>query len=125
MNQIPLALREELSNDPFYGTCALLGYTHTQCEGRITWEHALTYAGKQVQERFAIVPICAGYHLGPGLNKRRNKWVALSRLTPEDLAKYPKADWKRERLILIKLFGLWTEKKSSRSRRQLPPSSTD
>lgn len=117
MNQIPLALREELSNDPFYGTCALLGHTHTQCEGRITWEHALTYAGRQVQERFAIVPICAGFHLGPGLNKKRNRWVALCRLTPEDLAKYPKADWKRERLVLIKLYGTWKPKsKSNRSR---------
>jgi len=63
------------------------------CDGRITWEHALKYAGKQVQERFAIIPLCWYHHLGAGLNKRFNEYCALLRATASDFAKYPKANW--------------------------------
>jgi hypothetical protein len=91
MNNMPKKLRAELSNDPEYGVCMRLG---NDCAGRITWEHALTYAGKQIQARFAILPLCEYHHLGKGLDKKWNKERAMSRATAEDKLKYPKLRWK-------------------------------
>lgn len=89
MNRIPEKLRAELAADPEYTRCSLQGYE--PCDGRITWEHVFTFAGKQVQERWAIIPLCERHH-GVGLyadqgtlNKRRNQWVALNRATDVEL----------------------------------------
>lgn len=113
MNSIPPKLREALAEDPFYQECALR-QVHT-CQGRITWEHALEYRGSQLQERFAIVPICEYFHTGPGLNKKRNRWVALNRMTEEDFKKYDRAGFKQQKLYLNKIYGVWKLKKSSKS----------
>lgn len=102
VNRIPPKLREQLSQDPFYRQCAYRtkriylasGFPlWRNCKGRITWEHALLYAGKQVQETFAIIPLCWYHHLGDGLNKRINIQIALSRATPADLKRYPSQTW--------------------------------
>lgn len=97
MTPIPPKLREEMSNDPYYKVCAR---KNGECSGRITWEHAWIYAGKQIQEKWAIIPLCWFHHLGEGLNKRINQLISLLRATPEDLAKYPKKDWVYEKKLL-------------------------
>lgn len=93
MNNIPKSLRDELAHDPYYKQCARRS---SQCDGRITWEHALIYAGKQVQERFAIIPLCWYHHLGAGMVKWVNELIALRRATPEDFARYPRANWDKK-----------------------------
>lgn len=95
MNNIPSDLRSDLSVDPYYKYCARA--SDGGCEGRVTWEHAWIYAGRQIQERWAIIPLCWYHHLGEGLNKRKNEIISLSRATDEDLSKYPKKDWDRIR----------------------------
>lgn len=99
MNNMPKKLRDQLAKDPEYKVCARLGsdWREGQCEGRITFEHALTYAGKQIQERFAIIPLCVFHHLGKGLNKRWNIRYAMWRASPEDRAKYPRLNWTLEK----------------------------
>lgn len=84
---IPKKLREEMSNDPYYKVCAR---SNSECKSRITWEHALMYAGKQIQEKWAIIPLCEFHHLGNGLVKTFNQMIAFSRATKEELKKYPK-----------------------------------
>lgn len=74
------------------------------CEGRSTMEHAFLYAGKQIPDKWAVVRLCEWAHLGPGLNKRINQWLALRHATPQDLAKYPKTDWEQLRKRLNALF---------------------
>lgn len=97
MNNIPTKLRAQLQDDPFYQACArrLLLNDH-ECQGdpvrgaggrMIEWEHALTYAGKQVQKRYAIVPLCWWAHRGPGQDKDIGVWVALNRATTDELLK--------------------------------------
>lgn len=81
MNKIPTKLRQQLSNDPYYYKCVR---ENKECSGRITWEHAMTYAGKQIQERWAIIPLCWYHHLGNGLHKLTNQIIATSRATNED-----------------------------------------
>lgn len=69
------------------------------CAGRITWEHALLYAGQQIDEVWAIIKICEYHHAvnrfqdGGGLDKRKNQWIALNRATDEELQKYPRANF--------------------------------
>jgi hypothetical protein len=95
MHPIPPKLRRDLAADPWYSSCARAS---GECRGRITWEHALMYAGKQVQERFAIIPLCEWHHLGDGLVKRINVEIAMARATPDDKKKYPLLPWnKREK----------------------------
>lgn len=97
MRKIPPKLREEMANDPYYLTCARLNIT---CKGRLTWEHAWIYAGRQINEKWAIIPLCEYHHLYEGFDKHENQRLALKRATPEDLAKYPKKDWAKEKIWL-------------------------
>ena len=74
------------------------------CKGRSTMEHAWLYAGKQVNEKWAIIRLCYWSHLGPGMNKRINEWISLRHATAEDLEKYPKKSWWMIRRNLNKLY---------------------
>lgn len=110
MNNVPKKLRQALATDPEYKVCALSQYG--ECDGIITWEHAIIYANKQIQERWAIVPLCERHH---GVNrymdfhtldKDKNVWVALNRATDEELGRYSKVmDYRRMRKVLNAKFG--------------------
>lgn len=67
------------------------------CSGRLTKEHAWIYAGKQIQEVWAVADICWYHHLGEGMDKNEHQRITLLRATDEDLAKYPKKDWAYEK----------------------------
>lgn len=90
MRPIPPKLRQEMADDIYYKTCAR---ADEDCEGRITWEHAFIYAGKQINEKWAIIPLCVYHHLGDGLDKRKNEAIALARATLGDVMKYPRKNW--------------------------------
>ena len=69
------------------------------CAGRISWEHALLYSNKRVQEKFAIIKLCALHHgienyaNCHGQNKRKHILLALSQATESDRKKYPRLPW--------------------------------
>jgi len=90
MRPIPLKHRRQIDSDPYYETCAR---ANGDCRGRITIEHAFIYAGRQINEMWAYVPLCWRHHLGDLLDKKINERLAVSRATPEDLEKYPRRDW--------------------------------
>lgn len=113
MNNTPSKLLKELRADPEYTRCSLLGY-HT-CGGRITLEHALIFAGRQVQERYAIIPVCAAgqevdlYQDAGTMDKDRNRWVALNRATPDQLRGISKViNYPRELARLNTIYGPYT-----------------
>lgn len=83
---IPQELKDELSANPYYSKCAR---ANQDCSGRITWEHSLTYKGRKLQEKFAIIPLCVYHHLGNGLDKRKNRELSLMRMTKKDIINYP------------------------------------
>lgn len=89
---IPIAMREEMSNDPFYKKCCV---ADSECGGRIEWNHALIYAGKRQNEKFCILPMCHWHHYHEARRdiKKKINTLLLKRATPEDLAKYPKRDF--------------------------------
>lgn len=100
MRPIPTTLRRKIANDPFMQRCIYAG-----CPGHPEWEHAMIYSGKQINEAWAIVPVCTYHHRGEGLDKQYNQYVALSRASPDDLAKYPKTDWEHLRQHLNSLYS--------------------
>jgi len=57
---IPVEIREVLTDDPFMKTCIV---AH-DCEGRIHFDHAFTYAGKRVNELWSILPLCRKHNMG-------------------------------------------------------------
>lgn len=113
MNNIPPKIRAELATLPRMKLCARR--LEGGCSGRITWEHALIYAGKQVQEVWAILGLCDHHHLGSGLDKEKNHALALAQATPEDLAKYPRSDWVQKKKYLLEKYSnfltLWFPQK--------------
>lgn len=102
MRKIPTRVVSQMENDPYYQMCARHG---PDCAGRITWEHAFIYAGKQINEVWAIIPLCWHHHLGSGLNKELNQWISIQRATPDDLLKYPNKDWEQLYKYLESKYG--------------------
>ena len=84
---IPLKTRLIISEDPYYRTCAR---KNSECSGRITIEHAITYAGRRISDLWGLIPLCWYHHLGEGLNKAINRRLAFARATARDLQKYPR-----------------------------------
>lgn len=116
MNNVPPKLRKQLAADPYYQTCARKGLHGHTCAGRVTWEHAIIHAGKQLQARFAILPICefghevGVYQDGGDLDKEIHLWLALNRATDEELSAISRAVnylQKRERLNAV--YGMYFE----------------
>lgn len=112
MNNIPTRLRNKLSKDGEYERCCLLGYS--ECDGRITWHHAITFKGRQLQERWAILPTCERHHGigkwmdGGTFNNETLQWVALNRATEEDLWAISRViNYPRELARLNEKFGLY------------------
>ena len=102
MRPISKKLRKIINTDVYYKKC--LRHKEGECSGRITIEHSYIYSGKQIDELWNLIPLCEYHHLGHGLNKKRNKWFSINRMTEDDMKKYPRFNWKREKIILNKLF---------------------
>ena len=59
MRPIPKKLRDILASDPFMKRCL---YDNKNCNGSVQWHHNFIHAGRQVNEVWAIVPLCAHHH---------------------------------------------------------------
>ena len=79
---------------------------HMGCMAKPEWEHAWIYAGKQINEAWAIVPVCYHHHRGDGLDKEFNQYMALCRADLDDLCKrMPRRDWKQIYSYLSKKYA--------------------
>lgn len=63
MNPIPLKIRNFLSKDPEMKRCLI---NDQDCQGRVEWDHLFEYAGRQINEWWAIAPLCWFHHRGGG-----------------------------------------------------------
>lgn len=120
MTVIPKSVRKELEADPNNDTCALKDFPGHVCDGRITREHAMYYAGKKIQERWAIVFVCASGHgvdkfqdSPTQLKKDVRQWVALNQATDEDFKRFPRAfpSFPHQLAYLNKKYGTYTPPK--------------
>lgn len=99
MNNVPEKLRRKWRKEDWRGEARVcLRAEEGNCAGRVTKEHALMYAGKQVQEEWAILDICAYHHEvdrfqdGGGINKEKHVWIALNRAPEERLRELSKGE---------------------------------
>lgn len=89
MRQIPKQLKEEMANDKYYEKCCL---SHLGgCIGRIEWHHSIIYAGKQLNEKFAILPACKYHHTNVSTFNDNFLHIALQRATDDELRAISKA----------------------------------
>lgn len=115
MNNVPLKLRRKWAEEDLLGIVRVCMRTDADFHaGRITKEHALYHAGKQLQDEEAILDICAYHHGvdefqdGPGLDKERNIWIALNRMPESRLRELSKGEDRvalRDRLNAK--YGVW------------------
>lgn len=94
MRKIPTELKERLAADPRMKVCAAahLG----DCEGRIEWHHVWIYAGRQINESWAIVGACHYHHSEVNSNrevKEAFERASLLLASVEDLDTYPRKNW--------------------------------
>lgn len=110
MRKIPAGLRSEMERDPFYKRCAITGKPAGMV--RIEWHHNLIFAGRQVNEKWCIIPLSKEIHDSIVQHKDRVDWIMLNRATDDDLRRYSKAvDLISKRDALNKQFGIWQTKK--------------
>ena len=108
MNKVPQKLRNKWREEDWRGVvreCARA--EEGNCAGRLTKEHAIIYAGKQLQEEWSILDICE-FHHGVNnfqdrgnLNKEKHIWIALNRAPEERLRELSRGEDKvalRDRL---------------------------
>lgn len=76
-----------MENDPFYSRCCITGSTSE----KIDWHHNLIFAGKQVNEKFCILPLAHSIHRDIVKYKKQCDEIMLRRATYEELARYSKA----------------------------------
>lgn len=82
------------------------------CGGRLTWEHTLIYGGRQIDEAWAIILLCARHHAvdeyqdSGDLQKEKNVRLALNQATDDELRQYSKAiDYIRLRKTLNEKYN--------------------
>ena len=91
MTPMPIKLRALLQKDPFMNDGCIRANTG-ECKGRVTWEHCWKYAGRRINERWSLVPLCVFHHF-ESLEKGYGQYISLLRATKEELAKYPRENW--------------------------------
>lgn len=94
---IPFNLLTRLLKSPLHEKCER--WKEGDCAGRLTFEHVWIYAGKQINEFWAIIRLCWHHHLEAN-DKQFNEWVSINRASEEDLAKYPNRDWQQRKKYL-------------------------
>lgn len=87
MRKISKKVLQQLEDEP--QICARRN--DSPCGGRITYEHSIIYAGRQLDETWAIIKLCECHHGvntyqdGGDFNKERNIQIALNRATDDEL----------------------------------------
>lgn len=101
MRPIPANIRKKIAADPFMSRCVWTGETQD-----ISWEHPWIYAGHQIIDPWATVPLARRLNTSSMPTEIKNycRWISLCRASTEDLAKYPKRDWIFEKRRLTKMF---------------------
>lgn len=109
MNCIPKKLRAQLANDPFYRRCCITGEAAKPWD-RVQWHHNMTFAGRQVQARFAILPVLESVHRKANKKSVREKldWIMLNRMSTEDLLLFGKGiNWYGRLEYLNQKYGTY------------------
>ena len=112
MRKIKKKLRTRISEDPQMRVCIYWNDNapNHDCDGRIEWEHAFIYAGKQINEEWAIVGCCTAHNRSDRMVKEYNQFIALQKAKKlgcweEILRKYPRTNWNQLFYYLTRKYG--------------------
>ena len=105
MRPISPAVKKELLADPRMKSCALapLQGLYEPCHGRVQFHHVWIYAGRQIDEPWAIQPACVHHHKlveSQRAVKMAFETASLLLAGEADLLKYPRRDWGQVRKAL-------------------------
>ena len=89
MNNIPKKLKEEMATDPFYARCCITGALAK--DTKVDWHHNLIFAGRQVQEKWCILPLAKHVHDYIVKYKEQCDWIMLNRADDDTLRRFSKA----------------------------------
>jgi len=86
-------IREQLAEDVWMRSC-IIDHIH---EGRIEFQHAMTYAGKRIGDIWSILPMCQKAHREQAKYRTEQKQSMLHRIhhfhaLREAMIRYPKSD---------------------------------
>lgn len=101
MRPLSKAVKKVISEDPFYRVC--FRKHEGDCYGNVQMDHVFKYAGRQIDEAWAILPTCYRHHILK-LDRPYSEYIALGRVTDEQLTKYPKKDWQTLRTYLNSIY---------------------
>lgn len=92
MNAIPKKLKEEMAADPYYKVCCVTGLRAPTV--KIEWHHNFIFAGKQVQEKWCILPVSEAIHILARQSDTREKLdlIMLNRADPEVFVRFSRAN---------------------------------
>ena len=108
MRPIPPKLKADLAADPWYTRCCITGIPSVKA--KIEWHHAFIFAGRQVNEKWAIVPLTAEVHkkVSNPIIKEKLRWIILNRAGHEALIKYSRSmNLVKEVMRLNAKYGVW------------------
>lgn len=108
MTPIPPAVRGVLETLPRMKRCTLekMQDRYGECEGRITkpeWHHVWIYAGRQIQEVWAILAGCTKHHAAVQSDfrvARAFERESLKIASDADLAEFPRKPWAQMKVSL-------------------------
>ena len=105
MRAISPAVKNQLVADPRMKVCALalVQDLYERCAGRVTWHHVWIYAGRQIDEPWAVQPACEHHHRmveSQRAVKMAFEAASLRVASEADLLKYPRRDWGQVRKAL-------------------------
>lgn len=102
MRPIPKKLLQEMLDDPFYSKCCISG----RINEKIDLHHNLIFGGRQVNEKFCILPLAKSVHDRITEHKEMCDWIMWNRATPAEIKKYSKAiDYSLRKEVLNKKYG--------------------
>ena len=120
VNKMPSNLLQFFRENKQYHLCWLTGKKGDQTlQGKLELHHAFTYAGREIQEFWAIMPVLHRKHQRDGdkdsihnsdVTKKYVQWILLSNYLKEGYSldaiqeKYPKKDWKEIYQVLVTRF---------------------
>lgn len=107
MRPIPKKLKDDLAADPFYKRCCITGWVLEKIE----WHHNFIFAGRQVNEKWCILPLAESVHKNIVRYKEKCNWIMLNRADEATLRKYSKStDLIFKRDSLNKKYGTYPQR---------------
>lgn len=111
MRPISQKNKQVIDTDPYYKKC--VRRNEGNCQGRITIDHTIIFQGRQLDELWALVPVCAYHHSvdsfqdGGDLDREKHTYYALLKATEDDLRAVSKAiDYIALKKRLIAKYGV-------------------